>query len=93
LPLKSLRFANEKEAKARELANNQAISIQKDYRNLAGKYLEGTVTDGNKTFTTTLQIDADERMTEATCSCRFFKQNKLRKGPCEHVLAMRMSVS
>ncbi len=93
LPLRSLRFANETEAKARELANNSAVHISKDYRNPDGKLLEGIVTANNKSFSTSLKIDGDERMTEATCTCRFFKQNKLRKGPCEHVLAMRMTAA
>jgi hypothetical protein len=26
----------------------------------------------------------------AECTCNFFQQNKLHKGPCEHMLAIRL---
>jgi len=35
-------------------------------------------------------LDSDERLTEAGCTCNFFQQNQLRKGPCEHILAVRL---
>ena len=38
-------------------------------------------------------IDADERMIRAECTCNFYSQNKLHKGPCEHILATRMQHS
>ncbi|MCI0489879.1 MAG: SWIM zinc finger family protein, partial [Blastocatellia bacterium] len=41
-------------------------------------------------FTPSLWIDKDERITRAECSCNWHKQNKLYKGPCEHILALRM---
>ena len=31
----------------------------------------------------------DERLLEARCTCNFYQQNRLRKGPCEHMLAVR----
>ena len=37
-----------------------------------------------------LRLDADERISDAGCTCSFFQQNRLRKGPCEHVLALRL---
>ena len=41
--------------------------------------------------TASLTIDGDERIIQAECTCNFFRQNRLRKGPCEHVLALRMA--
>ncbi|MCP4287086.1 MAG: SWIM zinc finger family protein, partial [Gammaproteobacteria bacterium] len=38
-------------------------------------------------------IDSDERIAEAKCTCNFYTQNKLYKGPCEHILALRISHS
>jgi hypothetical protein len=37
-----------------------------------------------------LTVDADERMIQAECTCNWHQQNKLYKGPCEHILALRM---
>ena len=30
------------------------------------------------------------RIVRAECTCNFFQQNKLHKGPCEHMLALRI---
>jgi hypothetical protein len=30
------------------------------------------------------------QITKASCDCRFYKSNKLRKGPCEHLLALQI---
>lgn len=56
----------------------------------AGTRLTGTVKDGKSAHTPDLVVDADARIVKATCSCNFFKHNKLFKGPCEHMLALRM---
>ncbi|HAA57508.1 MAG TPA: hypothetical protein DCE42_22270, partial [Myxococcales bacterium] len=37
-----------------------------------------------------LFIDADDRLFNATCTCGFFRHNRMLKGPCEHMLAIRM---
>jgi hypothetical protein len=36
-------------------------------------------------------IDGDERIKTASCDCSFYIENKLYKGPCEHMLAVRQS--
>jgi predicted nucleic acid-binding Zn finger protein len=38
-----------------------------------------------------LSVDFDGAVVEATCSCPFFSSNKLTKGPCEHILALRLA--
>ncbi len=35
------------------------------------------------------EIDGDEALRSGRCNCNFFQQNKLRQGPCEHILALR----
>lgn len=37
-----------------------------------------------------LAVDAEGRITEATCSCAHFTKYGLTKGPCEHVMALRL---
>jgi hypothetical protein len=34
-------------------------------------------------------LDNDERLVEARCNCYFYGHNKLMRGPCEHMLALR----
>ena len=37
------------------------------------------------------QTDGDDRLVKGDCTCNFHQQNQLRQGPCEHILALRMS--
>ena len=39
------------------------------------------------------QTDADDRLVKGDCTCNFHQQNGLRQGPCEHILALRMSLA
>jgi hypothetical protein len=55
--------------------------------------LKGSVKVGRHTQTPELVIDSDDRLTTGTCSCNFFTQNKMFKGPCECMLATRMAWS
>lgn len=38
-------------------------------------------------FIVTLDLDADGRAKFASCTCAFFRREKLRKGPCAHIVA------
>ncbi len=38
-------------------------------------------------FTVTLDLDPDGRAKFAACTCAFFRREKLRKGPCAHIVA------
>ncbi len=89
LPMSKLRFANEREEHATRFLAAGAVTTRTEAAG-AGTRLFGTVKDGKHTHTPDLVVDADARIVKATCSCNFFKHNKLFKGPCEHMLALRM---
>jgi predicted nucleic acid-binding Zn finger protein len=94
LPLDKLRFANEREsAAARFLEENNVKIGKRNAKQNDFLELNGTVTDKGKYLSVSLTIDNDERLSEAHCSCNFFMMNKLRKGPCEHILALRLKNS
>lgn len=38
-----------------------------------------------------LHSDKEGRIIEASCTCKYFKKHKLTKGPCEHILALRLA--
>ena len=91
LPLDQLRFSNEREDTAMQLVGSGAVKLEQsavDDRKVVS--LSGKVKTGNRDFSPTLHIDGDERIVDATCSCNWHQQNRLRKGPCEHILALRM---
>nr|WP_263429555.1 SWIM zinc finger family protein [Nannocystis pusilla] len=45
---------------------------------------------GSHNYEAELVVDRDERLSSASCTCNFYQQNKLYKGPCEHILALRI---
>ena len=91
LPFDKLRFANEREEFAAKFINENAVSLSKKVIN-SDNVLEiaGSVKDKNKIYEVSLSIDSDERLAQANCACNFFMMNKLFKGPCEHILAVRL---
>ncbi len=89
LPMELLRFSNEREASASKLVRANAVTnISTEMRD-GNTHLAGTVTDSGKSQNTTLVMDKDERLVSAGCTCWFYKNNHLRQGPCEHMLALR----
>lgn len=89
LPMEQLRFASPQEEKATKLLKESKVQVSKEQKGNS-ILLKGKIVDTDKTFHTTVLIDNDERIVDATCECSFFSVNKLRKGPCEHILATRM---
>jgi hypothetical protein len=91
LPMDKLRFANEREEKATRFLAYNAVSVTSVTRDTTDAYtIQGEVQDKEKTYRPSVAIDSDERMTHAECTCNWHQQNKLYKGPCEHILALRM---
>jgi hypothetical protein len=91
LPLAELRFANTREESATRFLVAKAIRVKESSWDAAGNLtLLGTVRDGDRDRDVTLTSDLDERILRAACTCNWHQQNKLFKGPCEHILALRM---
>lgn len=91
LPMDKLRFANEREAQATRFLEANAVKIQGASQGDKGVWtIRGTVKERQRDCTLSLQIDADQRMVGATCGCNWYQQNRMRKGPCQHMLALRM---
>lgn len=91
LPMESLRFNNPREEMAATLINSAVIEFQT--KELEGNLIQltGSVKTKKRTYNSTLVIDCDEKLTSANCDCSFYIENKLYKGPCEHMLAIRQS--
>ena len=54
------------------------------------RYLSGLVkVDGNE-FKPMLEMDSDNRPKYAQCTCSFYNFNKLRQGPCRHMIALTL---
>lgn len=87
---------------AAEEANPQAKEARKIYEKgharliarrpvKTGYKLSGSVRGSEGRVRPLLHVDHDGAIIEATCTCTFFKKFKLTKGPCEHMLALRLA--
>jgi hypothetical protein len=92
LPIEKLRFANEREESAARFLVEKSVALTKrEHKQNGALELAGTIKDKGRNIQTSLVIDSDERLAEATCSCNFFAMNKMFLGPCEHILALRLA--
>lgn len=89
LPMEKLRFDNPREAQAYKVVNNNQVTVQAEHIENGALRLSGTVKDSGN-FRPSLTIDKDERIVAGDCNCHHHYQNKLFKGPCEHILALRI---
>lgn len=91
LPMDKLRFANEREESATKFIAQKAVSVSsREAKPNNAIEIKGAVKDKEKIYECSIFIDNDHRIKKAVCNCNFFLQNKLFKGPCEHILALRM---
>ncbi len=94
LPFEKLRFANEREESAAKFLEGDKVKITgRESKQNGILEIGGTVLDKNKNLKVSLTIDNDQRLIKAVCDCNFFMMNELRKGPCEHILAVRLKSS
>jgi hypothetical protein len=88
LPVEKLRFANPREEAAAQLLHRGKIAIDR-VDTAEGLLLEGRVLDRSKLFAPKITFDGDRRLVHGECSCDYFVRNRLHRGPCEHMLALR----
>jgi hypothetical protein len=89
LPIAQLRYDNEREAKADNFIRSDLVTLGdvetgEDYQRISGEVLDNAVR-----YQPVILLDSDQRLIEARCSCHYYIHNKLYKGPCEHMLAIR----
>lgn len=89
LPMSQLRYANEREKAANKHVEQNKVNVKAEI--LAGGKLKLTGTVGYNSTQPSMVIDNEQRIVEASCSCHFYNKNKLFKGPCEHMLALRIA--
>jgi hypothetical protein len=92
LPLDTLRFSSPIESEAATLLALHALSDERfDAEPDGGIFLRGQARSGDKRYQVALRLDADQRIVDGNCQCNHFTQNRLRQGPCAHMLALRLA--
>lgn len=89
LPMDKLRFQNEREQLADNFVKANLAQVSEVETREDSVTVSGAVMDNGRNYYPQLTIDNDERLIKAECDCYFYGHNKLFKGPCEHMLALR----
>lgn len=89
LPMGALRFASEQEEKADRFVAANLVTVLNIAEREGKHVITGKVIDDAKSVNPTIVLDNDERLVDAHCNCYFYDHNKLMRGPCEHMLALR----
>jgi hypothetical protein len=90
LPFDELRYSSEREANADHFVQAHLANVTGHDTRQGQLCLSGTVLDDAIQYEPRITIDADQRLVQGACTCHFYVHNKLNKGPCEHMLALRM---
>lgn len=70
------------------LVNERAITKIRDDVNSGMRSLEAAVDDNSRIYNSKIELDLDFRPRSASCTCPYFKYNKLKQGPCRHMIAL-----
>lgn len=89
LPVAALRFASPQEEKADRFVAAKLVTVESVGDRDGKRVITGQVLDDAKPYKPMIALDNDERLVEARCDCYFYGHNKLMRGPCEHMLALR----
>jgi len=87
------RFTNDLERKAYALVNGNQVDIDETRQQGGFLHVLGSVRDLAITYQPDLIINADQELINASCYCQHYMDHKLKNGPCEHMLAIRIQMS
>lgn len=89
LPVEALRFASQREQDAAALLHRGKIAVDEVSEHDGRLKIAGRIQDRGRVTSAWLVLDADRRLVEGECSCDYFVRNRLYRGPCNHLLALR----
>ena len=70
------------------LVHDSKVQVTLDDTKNEIRYLSGIAKVENNEFNPMLELDLDNRPKYAQCNCSFYNYNKLRQGPCRHMIAL-----
>ncbi|MBD0256880.1 MAG: hypothetical protein ICV83_14270 [Cytophagales bacterium] len=79
--------ADERQRYALSLVQEQRVATQSSATRDDGLREYQFEVRGKSVYKTVIRLDGDGRVRFAECTCRFHRRNKLRQGPCPHLMA------
>jgi hypothetical protein len=89
LPMETLRFASPEEEAAMALIHARGVKLKGIVPQGERLVITGQVKDRGRDYEPRLTLNADQQLQDGQCGCNFYGQNRLRRGPCAHMLALR----
>ena len=89
LPMETLRFASPEEESALALIHEKRVKLRGITPQGQRLVIDGEVKLQDRSFTPRLILNVDQQLVDGQCGCNFHRQNRLRRGPCAHMLALR----
>jgi hypothetical protein len=74
-----------------ELYRGNLMTVHSDDIKDGIRYLAGEVDHQEKVYRPLLELDEDNRPKYAQCTCSHYNYNKLRQGPCRHMIALSLA--
>ncbi|WP_372365069.1 SWIM zinc finger family protein [Candidatus Uabimicrobium sp. HlEnr_7] len=93
LDLEKLEYRNDSEKTAHDFVKKKLVTIEKENHIFAkGVEVVGLVNVAHekREYRPLLFLDVSGRAVKAECTCAFYRKNKLKNGPCSHLVALFM---
>ncbi|NOQ73175.1 MAG: SWIM zinc finger family protein [Crocinitomix sp.] len=87
IDIESLRFSSELDKEAFQLSENGGVSELMHHDQGGKSEVKGLVSNQ---FRPILSIDSDLKIIDGKCTCHDYYRDKMTKGPCVHMLALRI---
>ena len=88
---KAAKPATPQEALAKEIFEGDHIRVIARRPVSTGFKLSGSARGDGPRERPMLHVDQEGRIIEGSCTCTFFRKHSLTRGPCEHILALRLA--
>jgi len=88
IDIDSLRFSSETDKEAYTLMQNGEVTDLKINEQNDRVEIRGVI---SKQKNSKVIIDKDLKIVDGKCTCSYYNMNKMTKGPCAHILALRLA--
>lgn len=89
LPTAALRFASPREEEAARILHRGKVAVDEVTTSDGRTKVVGRTQYQRRVQSAWFVLDADRRLVDGHCSCDYFVRNRLHRGPCDHLLALR----
>jgi len=81
-----------REQDAQKLVLQSKVTLHDTKLESGTRIAQGAVQGSKGTYQTTCALDREGRIVAGSCECPFFRRYALQRGPCKHLLALRIIV-